>query len=134
MTTRIIIAAFMLGTTLPAAPALASGDEHGVVVNPDAFTETARTLRKKGVTVSHAQLAPLGVGIDKDSLYTLIGPPHFGEGITRRWNYVIFITRPAEPLLRCRLQIDFGDGRDGYNVAAERLTWSSEECLRAASA
>lgn len=132
MKTRILAAAVMLGIALPAAAAIAP--DGGIVVNPDAFPETPRTLRKKGVTVGPAQLAPLRIGIDKDSLYTLIGPPHFGEGITRRWNYVIFVSRPSEPLLRCRLQIDFGNRRDGYNVLAERLTWSSDECLRAASA
>ncbi|PZT85103.1 MAG: cell envelope protein SmpA [Citromicrobium sp.] len=112
----------------------ASTEAGGVVVDADAFTENNRTLRKKGVTVGSAQLMPIRPGVDKDTIYNLIGPPHFNEGITRRWNFVIFIAGEAPEPLRCRLRIDFGDPRDGYNVVVRQMTWSSEECLAAANA
>jgi outer membrane protein assembly factor BamE (lipoprotein component of BamABCDE complex) len=115
------------------APTAATAQEPGhtgasVIVDPAAFTETAHSLRKRGATVTPAQVRGVVPGSDKDSVYTLIGPPHFGEGITRRWNYVLFLTDGASPRLRCRFQLEFKKPGDGYNVVVDRITWGSQQC------
>lgn len=135
---KTLVYAAMLAGGMTMAPAQASAQEAGtdarVTVDASAFTETKRTMRKKGVTVGPAQLMPIRPGVDKDTIYNLIGPPHFGEGITRRWNFVIFIAGKQPEPMRCRLRVDFGKPRDGYNVVVKHMTWSSEECMAAASA
>lgn len=113
--------------------AAAFADERGAVI-PDVsvdasiFEETPRTLRKPGITVAPEQLRAIVAGTNKDSLYALIGPPHFGEGITRRWNYVIMLTDGTADRLRCRLQIDFARPEGGGPLFADRVTWSSQQC------
>jgi outer membrane protein assembly factor BamE (lipoprotein component of BamABCDE complex) len=100
-------------------------------VDPNAFPERALEHRKKGVTVSPAMVRMITPGIDKFSIYNLIGPPHFGEGITRRWNYVLFF--PVAPgsteRVRCRMEIRFGPDRtDGYNIAVSEVVWKDQAC------
>lgn len=135
---KLIYAAILAGVLHPAIAVGKDnsnpGADYRITVDQSAFQESEHTRRKKGVTVGSAQLAPIRPGVDKDTIYNLIGPPHFGEGITRRWNFVIFIVGETTDPLRCRLRLDFGKPRDGYNVVVTQMTWSSEECVAAASA
>lgn len=126
MKTTIVTLISLIGA-LGSMPARAETPGPGVFVNPSAFEENAQALRKKGVTVGVAQVRPIVPGTDKDSIYTLIGPPHFGEGITRRWNYVLFLTDATGSPMRCRFQIEFKRSEDG-NLIVDRLTWGSQEC------
>lgn len=130
---NIILSTVAFALVGTAAPAIARDLPAGVSVDPAAFTETARSLRKRGITVSPAQTASIRQGVDKDNIYRLIGAPHFGEGITRRWNYVLFLHDGAEAPQRCRLRIDFAKSGDGYDVVVDRLTWSSDQCAVLAS-
>lgn len=100
-------------------------------VDPAAFPERAFEQKKLGVTVSPAAVRLITRGVDKFSIYNLIGPPHFGEGITRRWNYVLFF--PPSPgrtdKLRCRMEIRFGrERKDGYNVTVSEVLWKDQVC------
>jgi hypothetical protein len=100
-------------------------------VDPSAFREKPLEHRKLGVTVSPAAVRLIAPGIDKFSIYNLIGPPHFGEAITRRWNYVLFF--PADSgsteRQRCRMEIRFGPKRpDGYNVTVAEVVWREQSC------
>ena len=116
-----------------ASPAASATLPAGVAVDASAFVETPSTQKKRGITLSPAQTAPVRQGVDKNNIYALMGPPHFGEGITRRWNYVIFLAKGANEPVRCRLRIDFRKPDGSYNVVVDRLTWSSEECATLAS-
>lgn len=100
-------------------------------VDPAAFPERAFEQKKLGVAVSPAAVRLITPGVDKFSIYNLIGPPHFGEGITRRWNYVLFF--PPAPgstdKLRCRMEIRFGrERKDGYNVTVSEVIWKDQVC------
>lgn len=108
----------------PASPYVAT-------VDPDAFPERLLEHKKLGVTVDPRTLQLVTPGIDKFSIYKLIGPPHFGEGITRRWNYVLFFpTAPGSAeKVRCRMEIRFGkERRDGYNVTVSEVVWKDQDC------
>lgn len=100
-------------------------------VDPGAFPERASERNKLGVTVSPAAVRLITPGVDKFSIYNLIGPPHFGEGITRRWNYVLFFPPVAGSTekLRCRMEIRFGrERKDGYNVTVSEVIWKDQTC------
>lgn len=107
-------------------------------VDPDAFREKPHEHKKLGVTVDPATVRMIVPGIDKFSIYKMIGPPHFGEGITRRWNYVLFfpIVPGSTERVRCRMEIRFGSHRtDGYNIAVSEVIWKDQACAdRVASA
>ncbi len=106
-------------------------------VDPSVFHRTPREHKKLGATVSPAAVRMITPGVDKFSIYTLIGPPHFGEGITRKWNYVLFF--PVAPgsteRVRCRMQIRFERLRGHYNVTVSEVIWQEQSCAdRVASA
>lgn len=131
-----LIASFVLsGLGLISAEARAaeapSSVDYVAKVDPAAFPEGVSEQKKLGVTVSPAAVRLITPGMDKFSIYNLIGPPHFGEGITRRWNYVLFF--PPAPgstdKLRCRMEIRFGrERRDGYNVTVSEVLWKDQAC------
>ena len=104
---------------------------YAVRVDPAAFSDRPSDRRKLGVTVSPETVRLITPGVDKFSIYNLVGPPHFGEGITRRWNYLVLF--PAQPgstdKLRCRMEIRFGrDRKDGYNVTVSEVVWQDQAC------
>lgn len=106
-------------------------------VDPAAFHATPREEKKMGVTVSPAAMRMITAGVDKFSIYNLIGPPHFGEGITRRWNYVLFfpVTPGSSERVRCRVEIRFKRPRGHYNVIVSEVVWQEQSCAdRVASA
>lgn len=100
-------------------------------VDAGAFAEKPLEHKKIGVTVNPAAVRMITPGIDKFSIYNLIGPPHFGEGITRRWNYVLFF--PVAPgsteKVRCRMEIRFGSKRPaGYHITVSEVVWQDQAC------
>ena len=99
-------------------------------VDPDAFPPRPLEKTKLGATVSPAAVRMITSGIDKLSIYRLIGPPHFGEGITRRWNYVLFF--PVAPgsieRVRCRMEIRFERPRGHYSVTVSEVIWQDQAC------
>jgi hypothetical protein len=100
-------------------------------VDPAAFADRASDMRKLGVTVSPAAVRLIMPGVDKFSIYNLIGPPHFDEGITRKWNYVLFFPPVAghADRQRCRMEIRFGrERKDGYNVTVSEIVWQDQTC------
>ncbi|MCW4461505.1 outer membrane protein assembly factor BamE [Sphingomonas sp. BT-65] len=106
-------------------------------VDPSAFHRTPLEHKKMGVTVNPAAVRMITPDVDKFSIYNLIGPPHFGESITRRWNYVLFF--PVAPgsteRVRCRMEIRFKRPRGHYNVTVSEVIWQEQSCAdRVASA
>lgn len=99
-------------------------------VDPSAFHEAAGERGKLGVTVSPASVRLITPGVDKFSIYPLLGPPHFGESVRRRWNYVLFF--PAAPggvdRVRCRMEIRFARPRGRYNVTVSEVVWQEKSC------
>ncbi len=98
-------------------------------VNPALFEETERTMKKRGVTVNPADVRMIVPGVDKDSIYTLIGPPHFDEGISRKWNYVLFFpTGNGTERQRCRVEIRFHRPDKSRAVEVQELVWQDQAC------
>jgi hypothetical protein len=99
-------------------------------VDPDAFPLRPLEEKKLGATVSPATVRMITPGVDKFSIYRLIGPPHFNEGITRRWNYVLFF--PIAPgsieRMRCRMEIRFKRPPGRYGVTVSEVIWQNQAC------
>jgi outer membrane protein assembly factor BamE (lipoprotein component of BamABCDE complex) len=99
-------------------------------VDPTAFREVPREQKKQGVTVSPASVRLITPGVDKFSIYPLLGPPHFGEGVARLWHYVLFFpTAPGSAeRVRCRMAIRFTRPPGHYYVAVSKVVWQEQSC------
>lgn len=117
----------------PTAPALAQSatpSSYKATVDPSVFRKAPLEHKKLGATVDPATLRLITPGVDKFTIYRLIGPPHFGEGITRRWNYVLFFS-PAKgeaERVRCRMEIRFERQRGRYSVTVSDVIWQDQSC------
>ena len=128
-----LLASFGLAATL--SPAIA-GEKAGTAaayvgrVDPSAFHRTPLEEKKLGTVVDPAAVRMITPGVDKFTIYRLIGTPHFGEGITRRWNYVLFFptTFGSTELMRCRMEIRFTRQRGLYNVSVSEVIWQDQAC------
>ncbi|MGK6318979.1 outer membrane protein assembly factor BamE domain-containing protein [Sphingomonas sp. DT-204] len=99
-------------------------------VDPSVFHNTPLEHKKLGVVVDPAAVRMITPGVDKFTIYRLIGTPHFDEGITRRWNYVLFFpTAPGSTeRVRCRMEIRFTRQRGLYNVSVSEVIWQDQAC------
>ena len=101
MKTKFFAALCLSGAclTMPAVAAedgpspVSSASTYRATVDPAAFRPVVLEHKKLGVTTTPATIRLITPGVDKFSIYPLIGAPHFAEGITRRWNYVLFFLR-----------------------------------------
>jgi hypothetical protein len=109
----------------PAGPAM-----YVATVDPGAFREVPGEREKLGVTVSPAFVRLITPGVDKFSIYPLLGPPHFAESVRRKWNYVLFF--PVAPgsvdRVRCRMEIRFERPKGHYNVTVSEVVWQEKSC------
>jgi outer membrane protein assembly factor BamE (lipoprotein component of BamABCDE complex) len=136
MKTRFLALTILSGLLSPAAavaqkaPSAPAATTYVASVDPSAFHKAPLEHKKLGVTVSPASVRLITPGVDKFSIYPLLGPPHFGEGITRRWNYVLFF--PVAPgsveRVRCRMQIRFERQRGRYSVTVSEVIWQEQSC------
>lgn len=136
MNTRSLILTTLSALGLASTPAVAekappaTAAAYAGSVDPSAFRKVVLEHKKLGVTVNPADVRLITPGVDKFSIYPLLGPPHFGEGITRRWNYVLFF--PVSPgsaeRVRCRMQIRFERLRGHYNVTVSEVIWQEQSC------
>jgi outer membrane protein assembly factor BamE (lipoprotein component of BamABCDE complex) len=129
-----------LGLAIPAAagaqsasssaPSPPTPSPYVATVDPTAFRAVPREEKKQGVTVSPASVRLITPGVDKFSIYPLLGPPHFGEGVSRLWHYVLFF--PATPgsaeRVRCRMAIRFTRPPGHYYVAVSEVVWQAQSC------
>jgi outer membrane protein assembly factor BamE (lipoprotein component of BamABCDE complex) len=136
MKTRFLALTILSGLLSPAAAVAQKASPppatttYVASVDPSAFHKAPLEHKKLGVTVSPASVRLITPGVDKFSIYPLLGPPHFGEGITRRWNYVLFF--PVAPgsveRVRCRMQIRFERQRGRYSVTVSEVIWQEQSC------
>lgn len=119
--------------TPPSAPTASSSTGPAIyvaTVDPGAFREVPGEQEKLGVTVSPAFVRLITPGVDKFSIYPLLGPPHFAESVRRRWNYVLFF--PVAPgsvdRVRCRMEIRFERPKGHYNVTVSEVVWQEKSC------
>jgi outer membrane protein assembly factor BamE (lipoprotein component of BamABCDE complex) len=127
------LSALVMMNVIPAAAqdtAPATGSSYLGKVDPAAFRSTGAEQRKLGATVSPSTVRMITPGVDKFSIYDLIGTPHFSEGISRRWNYVLLF--PAAPgsaeRVRCRMEIRFERPRGRYHTVVSEVVWQDQTC------
>jgi outer membrane protein assembly factor BamE (lipoprotein component of BamABCDE complex) len=136
MKAQRLILTILSGLSLVSPAAAMAGDAapsattYVATVDPNAFHEVRGERDKLGVTVSPASVRLITPGVDKFSIYPLLGPPHFAESVRRRWNYVLFF--PAAPggvdRVRCRMEIRFIRPRGHYNVTVSEVVWQEKSC------
>lgn len=142
MTPKFLAAALLIGASLGSSAAIAAESTSSPStfvgrVDPSAFHKVPLEYAKMGTTVDPATVRQIVPGIDKFTIYRLIGTPHFGEGITRTWNYVLFFPTAlgSTERMRCRLEIRFKHLRGHYNVVVSDVIWQDQACAdRVASA
>jgi outer membrane protein assembly factor BamE (lipoprotein component of BamABCDE complex) len=136
MTTRLLALPLVAAASIATAATPQDGAPetraatYVATVDPDAFGRAPLEERKTGVTVDPAAVRMIVPGLEKFSIYRLIGPPHFGEGITRRWNYVLFfpLERGSMERVRCRMEIRFEKPRGRYHVVVSEVVWKDRAC------
>ncbi|HYQ21852.1 OmpA family protein [Stenotrophomonas sp.] len=112
----LVLAAGLLAACRSHAPA-AEGPAEATTV---AFPEASRASLKEGVYPDVADLRRFAPGMSKRQLYTLLGTPHFNEGMwgVREWNYLFnFRTAQGAEYFTCQFQVRFdskGIAQGGY--------------------
>lgn len=90
------------------------------------FPEASKASLKEGIYPDVADLRRFAPGMSKRQLYTLLGTPHFNEGMwgVREWNYLFnFRTAQGAEYFTCQFQVRFdskGIAQGGY--------WKPESC------
>jgi outer membrane protein OmpA-like peptidoglycan-associated protein len=103
------------------AEAVASNEDQAV-----AFPDPKRASLKEGLFVDLDNLRLFARGMSKRQLYTLLGAPHFGEGMwgVREWNYLFnFRSNPGGDYFTCQFQVQF----DGKGIAQAGY-WKPQSC------
>lgn len=74
------------------------------------FPEASKASLKEGIYPDVADLRRFAPGMTKRQLYTLLGTPHFNEGMwgVREWNYLFnFRTAQGAEYFTCQFQVRF---------------------------
>lgn len=90
------------------------------------FPEASKASLKEGTYPDVADLRRFAPGMSKRQLYTLLGTPHFNEGMwgVREWNYLFnFRTAQGAEYFTCQFQVRF----DGKGIAQAGY-WKPESC------
>ncbi len=121
-TLGLILGMGLLAACRSHAPA-ADGPAESTAVH---FPEAAKASLKEGIYPDVADLRRFAPGMTKRQLYTLLGTPHFNEGMwgVREWNYLFnFRTAQGAEYFTCQFQVRFdskGIAQAGY--------WKPESC------
>lgn len=83
-----------------------------------------------GIFPNLDNLRMVSLGMTKNQLYELVGPPHFHESVfhVRVWNY-LFHFQAGEQTVTCQYQIQFDD-----NSRVSQTRWNDQQCERFAPA
>ncbi|MET4617233.1 OOP family OmpA-OmpF porin [Stenotrophomonas sp. 2619] len=131
-----LLRSLSLGLAVLLFTACASGGKHkgdvseGTTVTPEAgdvtFPDPKRATLKEGLFVDLDSLRLFARGMTKRQLYTLLGTPHFGEGMwgVHEWNYLFnFRSNPDGDYFNCQFQVHF----DAKGVAQAGY-WKPQAC------
>lgn len=129
MITRYLLAA---SATLCLSGAVAAASEGIPSYRPGvsdaiAFPDSGRATRKDGAFVSAHNVAMVAPGLTKGQVYTLLGVPHFHEGLfgVRRWDYILnFYTGEGDRFVACQYQIRFD-----RKARVERTWFRDQACV-----
>lgn len=116
-----------------AIPADAGVPVQGVVGETD-FPDMDRAWLRGGDFVNVDNLRQIGRGMSKNQIRSLLGNPHFSEGIAgvSRWNYVFNFRTGVDTHVSCQYQLNYG--RDSGRYRVESIHWDGPACLDALNA
>lgn len=125
-TLGLILAAGLLVACRSHAPAADGPADSTADSTAVTFPEASKASLKEGIYPDIADLRRFAPGMSKRQLYTLLGTPHFNEGMwgVREWNYLFnFRTAQGAEYFTCQFQVRFdnkGIAQGGY--------WKPESC------
>jgi len=99
------------------------------VVGGTEFPDRDRAWLRGGDFVNVDNLRRVGRGMSKNQIRSLLGNPHFSEGIAgvSRWNYVFNFRTGVDTHLTCQYQLNYG--RDSGRYQVESIHWDGPACL-----
>lgn len=91
------------------------------------FRPVEKSYQKTGTPISHESMNLMRDGIDKSSVYDVLGVPHYGTGIipAKKWEYRFDIVNPVGVTKDCQMLVGYKDG------LVETVKVSSQKCLDA---
>ena len=104
------------------------------VVGETEFPDMDRAWQRGGDFVNVDNLRQIGRGMSKNQIRSLLGNPHFSEGIAgvSRWNYVFNFRTGVDSHVTCQYQLNYG--RDSGRYLVESIHWDQPACLDALNA
>lgn len=115
---------------------LTPGAQHGSVdSNKLVFPAPDKAWQKEGAIVTHDDIAKIQVGTTKDSIYKLIGTPHFSEGFNaHEWDYILKFYDANNNVKTCQYKIIFDDSNKGITrddeFFATEFYWQPASCAK----
>ena len=116
-----------------AVPAGADVPVQGVVGGTE-FPDMDRAWLRGGDFVNVENLRQIGQGMSKNQVRSLLGNPHFSEGIAgvSAWNYAFNFRTGVDTHVTCQYQLNYGSDSGRYQV--ESIHWNGPACLDALNA
>ncbi len=89
------------------------------------FRPVGKSYQKTGTPISHESMNLMRDGIDKSSVYDVLGVPHYGTGVfpAKKWEYRFDIVNPDGITKDCQTLVGYKDG------LVETVKVSSQKCL-----
>src|SRR5690554_1636244 len=98
------------------------------VVGGTEFPDMDRAWLRGGDFVNVDNLRQIGVGMSKNQIRSLLGNPHFSEGIAgvSRWNYVFNFRTGVDTHVTCQYQLNYE--RESRRYLVESIHWDGPVC------
>lgn len=110
--------------SIPSANVPVQGEVGGT-----SFPDASRSRIRNGDFVNVDNLRQVGRGLGKSQVRSLLGNPHFSEGIggVSRWDYVFNFRTGADSHVTCQYQVNYRKTSGRYEV--ESMHWDRPDCL-----
>lgn len=97
------------------------------VGDKDDFRPIEKSFQKTGTPISNETINLMRDGIDKSSVYDVLGVPHYGTGIfpSKNWEYRFDIVNPIGVTKDCQTLVEYKNG------VVDSMKVSSQLCLDA---
>lgn len=104
------------------------------VVGGTEFPARDRATLRNGAFVTEENLRQMGTGLSKPQVRSLLGNPHFSEGIAgvSTWNYIFNFRTSPDAFVSCQYQVNYVRGDGGY--VSDSMHWDGPACLEALNA
>lgn len=123
----------VLHASEPVIPGTAAVPVQGVVGGTE-FPGIDRAWLRGGDFVNVDNLRQIGRGLSKNQVRSLLGNPHFSEGIAgvSRWDYVFNFRTGVDTHVTCQYQLNFE--RESGRYLVDTIHWDGPACLEVLNA